>query len=100
MTFIYLIFSPMTWLLLGIVLLIMEFLDGSFIVFLPSAIGSGSTGIVLKIQNKYFLFGNEFLSSWYEIVLVFACLSVLSIILLRLTLLKFGKFFNNDGNNY
>lgn len=79
----YLLFLPFAWLILGAVLLSLELLVGSFVVFLPSGLGAWVTAAALKLQLEDMLFGLLLFSSWSDLLVMFAISTGVSIVLVR-----------------
>ncbi len=83
MTLNYLLFSPTTWLLLGVTLLLLELVDGSFILFLPSGLGSWFNALLLKLQLEGMLFDRLVFDSWDDLLVCFALSTGAAIVALR-----------------
>jgi membrane protein implicated in regulation of membrane protease activity len=79
----YLLFSPTTWLLLGVTLLLLELVDGSFIIFLPSGLGSWFNALLLKLQLEGMLFDRLVFDSWDDLLVCFALSTGAAIVALR-----------------
>lgn len=84
MTINYLLFSPTTWLLLGVTLLLLELVDGSFIIFLPSGLGSWFNALLLKLQLEGMLFDRLVFDSWDDLLVCFALSTGVAIVALRI----------------
>ena len=83
MTLNYLLFSPTTWLLLGVTLLLLELVDGSFIIFLPSGLGSWFNALLLKLQLEGMLFDRLVFDSWDDLLVCLALSTGAAIVALR-----------------
>lgn len=101
MTLNYLLFSPTTWLLLGVTLLLLELVDGSFIIFLPSGLGSWFNSLLLKLQLEGVLFDHLVFDSWDDLLVCFALSTGSAIVALRLFVKqrKRGKPSESDDIN-
>lgn len=79
----YLAFLPLVWMIFGALLLSLELLDGSFVVFLPSGLGAWLTAGILQLQLKGWLFNWVLFDDWSDLVLAFALLSISAIVVVR-----------------
>ncbi len=97
----YLLFSPITWLLLGVALLLLELVDGSFIIFLPSGLGSWFNSLLLKLQLEGLLFDRLVFDSWDDLLVCFALSTGAAIAGLRMFVKqrKCGQHSESDDIN-
>ena len=58
--------NPKVWLIIGIVIVSLELIDGSFIFFLPIGLASIINSAILYIQNNQLILENEILRYWYH----------------------------------
>lgn len=80
----YLAFLPLVWMIFGAVLLSLELLDGSFVVFLPSGLGAWLTAGLLQLQLNGLLFNRVIFDDWSDLVLTFALASIVAIVLVQI----------------
>ena len=101
MTMNYLLFSPTTWLLLGVALFLFELVDGSFIVFLPSGLGSWVNSLLLKLQLEGVLFDQLVFDSWDDLLVCFALSTGAAVVGLRVFVnqRKRGQLSESDDIN-
>ena len=88
MTFNYLAFQPYVWLILGVLLLSLELLDGSFSFFLPSGLGAWLTAALLKLQLNGLLFDAVVFDNWSDLLLGFAIASIVAIGAVRILIYR------------
>ena len=60
------------WIIVGILFIVLEMIDGSFILFLPIGIGSLFNALLLFMQNDY-----EFISLWHHSLISVAIFSLI-----------------------
>ena len=93
------VFIFQTWVIIGIVLLILELFDGSTIFFLPLSLSSFVTGAYVFALRNFFLPPMMVIDKWYEILLFWSLLGLVT----SFVLVKFWKrsqFDDNDVNDY
>ena len=83
------------WLIIGILIVCLELIDGSFIFFLPIGLSSLINSLILYVQNNQIIIENEILRFWYHPFLSLAILSLIFSILLQ----KFSKRKNEEDIN-
>ncbi|MBK92914.1 MAG: hypothetical protein CMP33_01065 [Rickettsiales bacterium] len=84
------------WLIIGIVIVSLELIDGSFIFFLPIGLASIINSAILYIQNNQLILENEILRYWYHPFLSLALLSfIISLLLQKITSRKNKKDIND-----
>ena len=93
----YLAFQPIVWMILGAILLSLELLDGSFIVFLPTGLGAWLTAGFLQMQLQGALFDSVVFDDWSDLLLGFALASIAAIAMVQLLVRK--KRFAKDGQS-
>ena len=71
------------WLIIGIVIVSLELIDGSFIFFLPIGLASIINSAILYIQNNQLFLENEILRYWYHPFLSLALFSLIFSLLLQ-----------------
>ena len=74
------------WIIIGIILIFLEILDGSMVFFLPIGLGSFINALILFINNN-FLDDVEFISTWHNLLVTLAISSLIFSFILR----KFSK---------
>ena len=74
------------WIIIGIILVFLEILDGSMIFFLPIGLASFINALILFINDNYFD-EVEFISTWHHLLVTLA----ISSLILSFTLRKFSK---------
>ena len=89
--------NPKVWIIIGIILISMELLDGSFIFFLPIGIGSFINSIILFLQNNKIILEKNIIDYWYE---TFMSLGISSIIVSFLLQKISKKSTKKDINDY
>jgi len=93
----YWLLNPKVWVMIGIVLIAMEIIDGSFIFFLPIGVGSLINAIILYLQENQIIFKEYILNYWYHTFISLAILSlIISLMLQKLS----RKSANKDVNDY
>lgn len=85
-----------TWLIIGLLLILIEMIDGSLIVFLPTGLSGLITGTVLKLQEGEFI--PIILNDWVWASVLWSFVAVVISILLR-NLFKTSNP-DEDVNNY
>ena len=101
-SFSYWLFLPQFWIIIGILFIVLEMLNGSLIFFLPVGIGALLNALILYIQENHMLnneslFHYEIISVWHHSLISLALFSVIASYSLRhLTVKKNQK----DVNNY
>ena len=83
------------WLIIGILIVCLELIDGSFIFFFTNRLSSLINSLILYIQNNQIIIENEILRFWYHPFLSLAILSLIFSILLQ----KFSKRKNEEDIN-
>ena len=68
----YWLFLPELWIIIGIVLICLEILDGSFIFFLPLGLGSFLNAIILFLQENENIFDFQIISIWHHSLITLA----------------------------
>ncbi len=94
------LFMPMTWLILGAVLLALELLDGSLLFFLPAGLGAWLAAGILKLQLSNQLFGHVWLDSWSDVLVAFAASTAIAMAGVRLYVRLRPGSPQNDINDY
>ncbi len=87
--------NPKVWLIIGILIVCLELIDGSFIFFLPIGLSSLINSAILYLQNNQIIIEGEVLRFWYHPFLSLAILSLIFSILLQ----KFSKRENEEDIN-
>ncbi len=93
----YWLLNPKVWVMIGIVLIAMEIIDGSFIFFLPIGVGSLINAIILYLQENQIIFKEYILNYWYH---TFISLAILSLIISFMLQKLSRKSANKDVNDY
>mgnify|MGYP001289675003 CR=1 FL=1 len=93
----YWLFLTQFWIILGILFVGLEILDGSLIFFLPIGFGSFLNALLLFFQEYEGFFDYEIISVWYDSLISLAIFSLVSSFSLRL--LNFKKE-ETDVNKY
>ena len=93
----YWLLNPKVWIIIGIVLIAMEVLDGSFIFFLPIGVGSLINAIILYLQENQIIFKEYLLNYWYH---TFVSLGISSLIISFILQKLSRKSDNEDVNDY
>ena len=84
------------WIIIGIILIFLEILDGSMVFFLPIGLASFINALILFINNNFFD-EIEFISTWHHLFVTLAISSLILSFILR----KFSKKKSKkDINNY
>ena len=84
------------WLIIGILIVCLELIDGSFIFFLPIGLASIINSAILYIQNNQLILENEILRYWYHPFLSLALFSfIISLLLQKITSRKNKKDIND-----
>ena len=73
------------WIIIGIILIFLEILDGSMIFFLPIALASFINALILFINNNFSQV--EFISTWHYLLVTLSISSLIFSFILR----KFSK---------
>ena len=93
----YWLLNPKIWLIIGIILICMEVVDGSFIFFLPIGIGSLINSIILYLQDNKIIFEEKILDYWHH---TFISLGI-SALTISFLLQRFSKnSTSKDINDY
>lgn len=94
-----LIFIFQSWIILGIVLLVLELFDGSNIFFLPLSLSSFLVSGYIFASNKEVLSSSLVFDTWYGLLLLWAILGVvISFLLVRFR--KKSSPSDDDVNEY
>ena len=93
----YWLFLIQFWIILGIIFIGLEILDGSLIFFLPIGFGSFLNALLLYLQEHEGFFDYEIISIWHHSLVSLAVFSI--IVSYSLRYLNFKKN-NVDINKY
>ena len=93
----YWLFLLQFWIILGIIFVGLEILDGSLIFFLPIGLGSFSNSLLLYLQEFEFMFDYQVVSVWHHTLISLAIFSLIFSYSLRF--LNFKKDIK-DPNKY
>ena len=93
----YWLFLLQFWIILGIIFVGLEILDGSLIFFLPIGLGSFSNSLLLYLQEFEFMFDYQVVSVWHHTLISLAVFSLIFSYILRF--LNFKKDIE-DPNKY
>ena len=93
----YWLFLLQFWIILGIIFVGLEILDGSLIFFLPIGLGSFSNSLLLYLQEFEFMFDYQVVSVWHHTLISLAVFSLIFSYSLRF--LNFKKDIE-DPNKY
>ena len=93
----YWLFLLQFWIILGIIFVGLEILDGSLIFFLPIGLGSFSNSLLLYLQDFEFMFDYQIISVWHHTFISLAVFSLIFSYTLRYLNLKKD---NKDVNKY
>ena len=93
----YWLFLLQFWIILGIIFVGLEILDGSLIFFLPIGLGSFSNSLLLYLQEFEFMFDYQLVSVWHHTLISLAIFSLIFSYSLRF--LNFKKDIE-DPNKY
>ncbi len=93
----YWLFLVQFWIILGIIFVTLEILDGSFIFFLPIGFGSFLNALLLFLQEYEGFFDYEIISIWHHSLVSLAVFSLIVSYCLRY--LNFKKD-TEDINKY
>ena len=93
----YWLFLIQFWIILGIIFIGLEILDGSLIFFLPIGVGSLLNAFLLFLQEYEVFFDYQIISIWHHSLVSLAVFSL--IISYSLRYLSFKKD-NDDINKY
>tara|TARA_B100000524_G_C23369364_1_gene268864 strand:- start:151 stop:456 length:306 start_codon:yes stop_codon:yes gene_type:complete len=93
----YWLFLLQFWIILGIIFIGLEILDGSLIFFLPIGLGSFSNSLLLYLQEFEFMFDYQVVSVWHHTLISLAVFSLIFSYILRF--LNFKKDIE-DPNKY
>ena len=88
-----------TWVILGIVFILLELVDGSNIFFLPLGVGSLLVSIYLYLSVENLVTEFLLLDLWYEVLVLWVVLSV-SVSVFIAKFWKKKSDINDDINNY
>ena len=78
------IFTPTFWLIIGIALVVMELVDGSFVFFLPLGIGSFGNALLTKLANSDVALIAAISDTWYSKVVTLGVIALVAAYGLRL----------------
>ena len=84
----YWLFLLQFWIILGIIFVGLEILDGSLIFFLPIGLGSFSNSLLLYLQEFEFMFDYQVVSVWHHTLISLAVFSLIFSYSLRFLNLK------------
>lgn len=90
------LFNGNTWLIIGLILILIELFEGSLVVFLPTGISALIVGIILKLQESDFI--PIIFADWLWTSVLWAFLAV-GISVLMKNIFK-TKNLDDDINNY
>ena len=93
----YWLFLLQFWIILGIIFVGLEILDGSLIFFLPIGLGSFSNSLLLYLQEFEFMFDYQVIYIWHHTLISLAVFSLIFSYSLRF--LNFKKDID-DPNKY
>ena len=98
----YWLLLPQFWIIIGLLFIGLEMLDGSLFFFLPIGIGSLLNALILYIQENYILNSEnlshyEIISIWHHSLISLAFFSVVASYSLRYLNVKKNQ---EDVNNY
>ena len=93
----YWLLNPKVWIIIGIILIAMEVIDGSFIFFLPIGVGSLINAIILYLQENQIIFKEYILNYWYH---TFISLGISSLIISFMLQKVSNKSTDKDVNDY
>ena len=93
----YWLFLLQFWIILGIIFVGLEILDGSLIFFLPIGLGSFSNSLLLYFQEFEFMYDYQVISIWHHTLISLAVFSLIFSYSLRF--LNFKKDIE-DPNKY
>ena len=93
----YWLFLLQFWIILGIIFVGLEILDGSLIFFLPIGLGSFSNSLLLYFQEFEFMYDYQVISVWHHTLISLAVFSLIFSYSLRF--LNFKKDIE-DPNKY
>ena len=93
----YWLFLLQFWIILGIIFIGLEILDGSLIFFLPIGLGSFSNSLLLYFQEFEFMYDYQVISVWHHTLISLAVFSLIFSYSLRF--LNFKKDIE-DPNKY
>jgi len=94
-------FDPQVWIILGILLIIADVFLGYDFFVLPTGVAAFIIAAVLHGQEAQWIEGTVLFSTWHQVMISYAVLSILSIVGLRFVLQRKRK--NNveeDINDY
>jgi membrane protein implicated in regulation of membrane protease activity len=89
-----------TWIVLGIIFTLLELADGSNIFFLPLGVGALFVNLYLYLSEQGLLTNFLILESWYQVLAIWAVLSVVVSILIAKFWNKKSDANDDDINNY
>ncbi|MEM7046120.1 MAG: hypothetical protein AAF442_00490 [Pseudomonadota bacterium] len=99
MTLHYWLLTPETWLILGAILIAIEFFDGSLIFFLPFGSAALINSSILFAQNKVWIGG--ILSGWgHTLISLALCGCAISILLRTIIKRRPSSMKQKDINRY
>ena len=93
----YWLLNPKVWIIIGIILIGMEVIDGSFIFFLPIGVGSLINAVILYLQENQIIFEEYILNYWYH---TFISLGISSLIISYILQKISKKSTDKDVNDY
>ena len=91
------IFLPVSWVLLGLALGLVEMADGNMIA-LPLGVAAFILSIFLGLQAREIIPESLHFSSWKHMLLVYSGLAIVSVVILRRIFHRKGK--KRDINDY
>ena len=89
---------PQVWLIIGMLLVLMELMDGSQIFFLPIGLGGILTSAALYLERKAWIPFGYIPDTWYGMLVFWAIASLVFILLLTIRRRKQKK--SVDVNDY
>ena len=95
----YWMFLPQVWLILGILLVGVELLDGNMI-SLPIGVASFLMAVVIYGQNNMWLGDTAFVESWRGVLFLFSVLALVSVGILKYLFQFRLRKKNTDINEY
>lgn len=93
----YWLFLVQFWVILGVIFVGLEILDGSLIFFLPLGLGSLSNALLLYMQENHAFNDYHFITIWHHSLITLAVFSLIFSYALRFLNLKKD---NKDVNKY
>lgn len=96
----YWLFQPEVWIILGIILIAAELLDGSVIFFLPFGLGALLNAVLVHQQANAALPSVLLFDQWWQMLISWALFAVLALALLRVILAFRKRGAEADINEY